>query len=281
MYKTTTEVNITDKLTNYLGTRGNSFKELIKTMLRRGKLKDKYIDSILDEESMKIYSNAFTSNTITSKYIGGKIVEDVDSKDNYEVYEKLGDGVFDNFIGWYSYRRFPDLNDVKGVKVLHIIRSKYGSKTEFSPIAEKFGFFPFISASIYKRTHEKKPLLEDVFEAFLGATSYILDKKFANGIGYAICYDILKSIFDEIEIKPDFEELIDHVTKLDQLFMKNRASLGKIVYQDSRGADKLYYVDVYGIHPNGFSALLGKGVASLKKDAKQKAAKVALTTLGL
>lgn len=276
-----TDINNVEKLRFYLGPRGDSFKELIKTMLRRGKLKDKYIDSILDEESMKIYSNAFTSNTITSKDIGGKIVEDLNSKDNYEVYEKLGDGVFDNFIGWYSYRRFPDLNDVKGVKVLHIIRSKYGSKAEFSPIAERCGFFPFISASVYKRTHEKKPLLEDVFEAFLGATSYILDKKFTNGIGYAICYDILKSIFDEIEIKPDFEELVDHVTKLDQLFMRNRSTLGKLSYQDHRGTDKLYYVDVYGTRPNGFTSLLGQGVAALKKDAKQKAAKMALVTLGV
>ena len=266
------------KLTPMYGDRGVKFKTLIETMFKRGNLKDSYISSLLTQKSMDIFSNAFTSNSVTA-YIDsstGKIVEDKNSGDNYEIYEKLGDGVFDNFIGWYAFRRFGHLNTVKQVKVLHIIRSKYGSKKEFAPIAEKLGFWPFISASLYQINTKKKKLLEDVFEAFLGATSYILDKNFRYGVGYAICYDILANIFDEIQISTEFQELVDSVTKLKEIFDKKKIE-GDLFYDYIKG-DKFIKVNVFRI-VLGKYIQIGKGVAAIKADAKQNAAQNALEYL--
>jgi len=266
------------KLTPVYAERGACYKTLIESLLTRGKLKEHYINSLLTDDALKIYSNAFTSNSITS-YINretGKIEENKDSADNYEVYEKLGDGVFDNFIGWYASRRFSDLNTVKQVKVLHIIRSKYGSKKEFAPIAERLGFWPFITASTYQRNNQKKKLLEDVFEAFLGATSYILDKRFRNGVGYAICYDILANIFDEIEISTDFEELVDSVTKLKEIFDKKKIA-GTLFYKDER-LDRLTRITVFRI-VSGKYIKIGEGSAATKPDAKQNAAENTLVYL--
>ena len=266
------------KLTPMYAPRGECFKLLIKQLLQRGKLKDHYVDALLTPQAMIIYNNAFTSNSITTHINRqtGKLEEDKTSGNNYEVYEKLGDGVFDNFIGWYASRRFAHLNTVEQVKVLHIIRSKYGSKKEFAPIAERLGFWPFITASLYQRNNQKKKLLEDVFEAFLGATSYILDKKFRNGVGYAICYDILAYIFDKIEISTDFQELIDSVTKLKEIFDKKKVQ-GTIFYKDEK-IGRLTNVTIFRI-VDGKYIKLSDGTAATKPDAKQNAAKNALAYL--
>jgi dsRNA-specific ribonuclease len=271
------DLDIEEKLNFYYGHRDESFRNLIASILFRGKIKDKYIDSLLTPQAMNEYHKAFTSITISSVLNRETWTVDVDknSSDNYEIYEKLGDGVFDNFIGWYSSRRFfPDDTSNKHVKVLHIIRSKYGSKDHFSPIAEKLGFWDFISSSIYQRNHQKKKLLEDVFEAFLGATSYILDKVFRNGVGYAICYDILENIYNDIEIPDDFDEMQDSISKLDQLMMKNKY-LGKLEYEFSR-EDNIAYATIFQIDNEGYKTFIAQGSASIKKDAKQNAAKKAL-----
>jgi dsRNA-specific ribonuclease len=276
-HKNKKDLELEEQLNFYYGRRDESFRNLIASLLSRGKIKDKYIDSLLSPQAMKEYDKAFTSITVTSVFNREtrNVEIDKNSSDNYEIYEKLGDGVFDNFIGWYASRRFfPDNTSNEHVKVLHIIRSKYGSKDHFSPIAEKLGFWNFISSSIYQRNHQKKKLLEDVFEAFLGATSYILDKIFCNGIGYAICYDILESIYDEIPISEDFYEMQDDVSKLDQLIMKHKY-LGKLEYEFSR-EDNIAYAKIYQIDSEGYKTFICEGSASIKKDAKKNAAKKAL-----
>ena len=196
-YEKKKQLEINDRLTYYYGPRDLSFKKVIKDFLLNGNLKEKYLEVLLTEESMLLYGKAFTSNTIHSELniISGKVVEDIESTDNYEVYEKLGDAVFQNFIGWYAFRYLGEDTRVTQVKIYATIKSKYGAREEFAPVCEKLGFWNFISASVYKRTHSKKALLEDVLEAIVGVTSFILDKKFRPGVGYAICYDILNNIF--------------------------------------------------------------------------------------
>lgn len=269
-----------EKLSFYYGLRNDSFKNLLWNILKKGKLKDHYIDCLLTPEALREYDKAFTSSTITS-YLDkstGKIEINKIISNNYETYEKLGDGIFDNFIGWYAFRRFGEVNNLEQVKLLHIIRSKYGSKKEFAPISEKLGFWPYISSSVHARNHEKKKLLEDVFEAFLGVTSFILDKNFRNGVGYAICYDILSSIFDNIKFSTEFDEMIDYVTKLKQVFDKIKNV--KIEYQDRKIGDHIHIMIYQNTPPKGDYKLIGTGVSTNKKDAKQNAAKDALINLG-
>ena len=277
MFKTKENENA-EKLTFYYGDRHESFYNLIKSLLKKGKLKEHYIESLLTKESMNEYGKAFTSNSVTSymNVSSGKIESDINSTCSYEIYEKLGDGVFDCFIGFYPYRRFPNMISVKDVKVLHIIRSNYGSKKQFSQIAENLGFWDYISSNIYQRNHQKKKLLEDVFEAFLGCTCNILDNEYKVGVGYAICYDILKTIFDDIELSTEFEVMQDYKSKLNEIFNQNKF-LGRIKYIDTRD-DTYFYSSVYRETERG-TIEIGKGKASIKKDAQQQAAKNALEFL--
>jgi dsRNA-specific ribonuclease len=270
--------DMNEKLTFYYGLRNQSFKNLLWNILKKGKLKEHYINCLLTPEALVEYDKAFTSSTISSHVdpTSGKIEVNKIISNNYETYEKLGDGIFDNFIGWYAFRRFGEVNNLEQVKLLHIIRSKYGSKKEFAPISESLGFWPYISSSVYARNHEKKKLLEDVFEAFLGVTSFILDKNFRNGVGYAICYDILASIFDNIKFSTDFSEMIDYVTKLKQVFDKVKNV--RIEYQDRKIGDQIHIM-IYQRAQNGEYKLIGTGVSTNKKDAKQNAAENAFKNL--
>ena len=147
------------------------------------------------------------------------------------------------------------------------------------------------------RARHKKDLLEDTFEAFVGCTEYLLDKAYRPGVGYGIVYDILSDIFDEIPISLRFEDLLDPKTRLKETF-DAFPQLGEWAYINTREEIESGYsmamATLYQV-PNGVSnksshrktgpgkkdfvevALpqwteLGKGTASRKIDAQQKAA---------
>lgn len=248
----------------YLGDRGENFKSVILSLLKKGKISQKYIDILTCDTSMKIYDSAFTS-------------ELVDEVNNYQVYEQLGDLSGNKFIVYYIYDRFPHLKCAEGVKVVARLRINYGSKNSFCSIAEKYGFWEYISATNETRQRRKKPLLEDVFEAFLGATELILDSHTSVGVGYACVHRILQAIFDDIDISLRYEDLYDGKTRLKELFDMSGDKLGTLFYDDIK-EDNLTKSKVYR-NKDGSKIFLGEGVASLKPDAQQIASVIALNTL--
>ena len=270
----------------YLGSRGSDFKALISSLLRKGGLKSKYIKMLTDPEAMKIYGCAFTS-------------ELVDPDNNYQVLEQVGDLSGNKFIVNYMYERFPQLDCAEGVKVVARLRINYGAKESFCEIARKLGFWEFISATNDLRQRKMKPLLEDVFEAFLGATERILDRRKRVGVGYAIVHDILTSIFNEMHISLRYEDLYDAKTRLKELFDMHESSLGPLVYKEQKrdmitfstayrvqGGKYAEKVDAHGnVSVNkkrilgGKYVKIGEGSAALKADAQQNAATAALETL--
>jgi dsRNA-specific ribonuclease len=283
----------------YLGPRGDEFRSLIRGILNRGKLKPKYIDNILTEEGMKAYSNAFTASS-------------ADPINNYERFEQIGDVTANKFIVWYAYRRFPQLDCTEGVKVVARLRINYGAKESFAPIAERLGFWDFISCAEdgldkgekYRSKH-KKDLLEDTFEAFVGCTEYLLDKAYRPGVGYGIVYDILTDIFNELPMSLKFEDLFDAKTRLKETFDIN-SELGDWVFIDKRvetGTEGYTLAESYLYrappgtqtkpfrkktgpgkrdfeeYPQSGWKLIGQGTSSKKGDAQQKAATQAIETL--
>jgi len=205
---------------NYLGNRDKIFKKVLKKVLKKGKLKKEVIKILLCEDNLKLYGHAFTTEHIDRIY-------------NYQFYEQLGDITANKFLVWYFYRRYPYLRMKEGVPIVARLRIKYGAKQTFYKIAEQLGFWDFISAPISIRNANKKPLLEDVFEAFIGVTEYILDEKYMNGLGYSIVYNILKDIFDNIKISLKYEDLFDNKTRLKELFDVNN-NIGILIYEHEK-----------------------------------------------
>jgi len=247
----------------YNGSRGEDFKACLRTVLERSGLKYKYIELLVSDEGMAVYNTAFTSAS-------------ADEENNYEVFEQLGDLSANKFINWYMYRRFPQLNCPKGVKVVARLRINYGSKQSFWKIAQNLGFWDFITASEDERCSKMKPLLEDTLESFIGATEYFLDSKIRMGVGYAIVYDILASIFDDIPISLRYTDLYDEKTRLKELFdyFKN---LGTLKYSETK-VDMITNSTVSHI-VGGNTRIIGYGSASLKADAQKAAAAQGLKTL--
>jgi dsRNA-specific ribonuclease len=270
----------------YLGDRGESFKCFISTLLKKCSVTTKYVKMLTDDDAMRVYGCAFTS-------------EVVDPHNNYQVLEQVGDLAANKFINNYMYSRFPQLDCTAGVAVVARLRIKYGAKNSFAEIARKLGFWVFISATNDLRQRKMKPLLEDVLEAFIGATERILDRRKRIGVGYAIVYDILATIFDDMEISLKYEDLYDGKTRIKELFDMHESILGPLVYKDQK-RDLLQQSTIFRVkggkyeektESNGNVTVnknkivggqyikIGEGIASLKADAQQNAAVDALSTL--
>lgn len=253
------------------GNRGDDFKNLISKILKMGKLKQKYIDILTSDNNMLLYGYAFTS-------------ANVDPVNNYEFYEILGDSTLGNFLIYYCSRRFPELQNASGVSILSKMKSTYGQKEFLAQLANKLNYFDYISATQEDKMRIKNSLLEDCFESFIGVTVYILDKEIMNGVGYAIAYDILKEIYDTIDITPNFEILQDSISKLKEFFdPPHYRALGKIEYINeiisAESSNRITKSTVIFNFKTGRKMVLGEGTAAIKKKADSKAASAALEFL--
>lgn len=278
----------------YFGNREQKFKEFITGLLNLGPVKQNYIDILTSDENMKLYSAAFTSD----------LVDDIN---NYQVFEQLGDKTVNKFIVWYIYRRFPQLKCPEGVKVAARVQINYCSKTSFAQIAEKYGFWNYITATNELRERNKIDLLEDVFEAFIGVTEWIIDNniKFQNkdifGVGYASVYRILEHMFNKIDISLKHEDLYDAKTRLKEVFDLHGEKLGVIQYENTENPIsetmtekkcRIYRLNgaKYEQRPDGSintnkfigrytKILIGEATAQFKAQAEQQAASLAIKNL--
>lgn len=254
-------------ITSYIGKRDESFRNMIADILSKSNIKPKYIELLLNEDGMRLYSKIFTH-------------ESIDPNNNYEFYETLGDSTANKCIVWYLSRRFPQLNCPEGVKVISRLKIHLVSKDTFFAFAQSLNMWNFISATSDIRQTKMKKVLEDVFEAFIGATELLADEKIKQGVGYTIVYNIISTILDSVDISLEYEVLFDAKTRLKEIFDKFKERIGKIEYDAVRGeTDKLFTVNALSVLPNGRRQILGTGKASLKIDAEQRAAEVAIQTL--
>jgi dsRNA-specific ribonuclease len=264
----------------YQGIRGEKFKCFLENVLKLGNLKQHYIDLLTDNESLELYNIVFTDSS-------------ADPVNNYEFLETLGDSIANSCIVWYLSRRFPEINCPAGVKILSRLKQIWVSKKSFFPIGQKLNFWPFITASEDVRNTKMKPTIENVLEAFFGATAKLLDERLKQGVGYTICYNIIENIFNEIPISLKYEDLFDAKTRLKETFDWHRQVLKSNilfneVYETEKienlnqltgKMDKINFVTVFNKLPNGKMIPIGKGSAPLKDDAEQHAAENALQNL--
>ena len=250
----------------YKGARGIAFQNLIVGLLKRGNLTSLQINTFTNEQSMQIYDQAFTSSTANPEI-------------NYEMFEQLGDVTVNKFIVWYMYRRFPQLKCPQGVKVVARLRINYGARQSFAMLGDRLGLWDFISASEEERSRRKKDLLEDCVESVIGATEMLIDSKHRAGVGQIIVSDMLTTMFDEIPISLRYEDLYDAKTRLKELYDFHKGSLGQLKYASVRDESTGIFVTTITDASFGRDGVIGKGSATKQKDAEQRAADVALTTM--
>ncbi len=254
----------------FLAPRNDSFQVLIKDVLTKAILKSNIatkLGVLFSPKAWDILETAFTGVFINPEK-------------NYEYYEQLGDVIIGQFLVWYSYRRYPRLCCAEGVKVVARIRINYGSRESLSRIADSLGFWPYISAMSSQRDNSKKDLLEDVFEAFIGAVALIIDDAIEPGEGYKFAYILLTTIFDKIHISLRYTDLFDAKTRLKELFECYKGVLGlKPIYTNTRIDSERMAESIVSRIDRGNMVELGRGRAPRQAEAEQYASDMALTFL--
>lgn len=182
-----------------------SFCEFIYRILCMSRLKKNYLDVLTNATNIKVYETAFTHIS-------------VDPDNNYEFYEILGDVTLNKAIVWYLKDRFSRLQNAAGVKIIARLRINMVSRKNFAMLASRLGFHRFIRAEDEFRVQRGMSLMEDVFEAFFGATELLIDSIISPGAGYGICYHLIKSILDTESISLRYEDLYDPITRLKETF---------------------------------------------------------------
>ena len=246
----------------FFADRKEHFFQFLRSVFYKTGVPEHVANMLTEKRNMIHYNSAFTSIHVSKTQ-------------NYEPFEQLGDAVAQHFLVQYSYQRFPNLFIENGVSIVARIKIKYGSKNTFADIADKLGFFDFISETHERRGRCKKDLLEDVFESFLGATEFIMNINRMNG--YMCFYDILKSCFDKIHIPLTYENLFDPKTRLKELFDKNPNDLFKLEYKSERINNKVSVL-VLNVAHNG-TEIIGRGFGNTLIAAKMDASTNAIEFL--
>lgn len=203
-----------DKILIY-GTRGQTFKNFIMDLLQKTSLSYDTCKFLLSDE--KIY-DMFTAVFTHSSF---------DVKHCYEYYELIGDVLANNIIVYYLKERFPFLKNNEGVKILSRLKINLVSKKYFSKWAMSLGFEQFISYDHETKMKHNQSVLEDCFEAFLGATQTCIDQNIRGFSGYYLCYCFLKSILDKEDISLSYDDLYDPITRLKETYDHFNSSLMK------------------------------------------------------
>ena len=173
-------------------------RNIFKTRVR---LADDVIDKFVDDHAIKVYEESLTSPTCNPAH-------------NYELYEKVGDRIGNHAILNYILERFPILSSYSrfSIKFLTRIENNLKSKKQLAELGDMLGLGPYIIANASLSKIEA--VYEDCFEAFLGATLLIANRKFARGLGERITYEIISSLLDEVNIGIRYIDLYDPITIL-------------------------------------------------------------------
>lgn len=246
-----------------------------KTFLQDSVLKPSYlashlVEECLSEDNVALFRQAFMSPSAREH-------------ENYELFEQLGDVAINKFIVQYMYDSFPQLQTAEGVNVVARLKIHYGGKKFIHAFAEKLNVWRFVVSLDDEKTKRKKMLIEDVFEALVGALEFVVDRvvdqRYGStcGIasGYNIAYSFLESLYSSVDTEICYDTLVDPKTRLKELFDEHRRDLGSLDYVDVKDPDTAeYFTTVYRR-----SFAIGTGRSIVKKEAHEEASRRALETL--
>ena len=182
---------------------------------------------------------------------------------DYERLEFLGDSYLGAVVSELAYKAHPDmaqgpLTKLKSALVSTSSLAKYARKCEFEKYIR-------VGNSFHNDIAKSDTLLEDVFEAFLGALfldqGYVITRKF-----------IISLIYPDIQ-SYQLQNSTDYKSRLqEEVQAEHRESVAyRLVKEEGPAHDKTFTVEVVFD-----DIVLGVGVGSTKKKAEQEAAKAAL-----
>ena len=250
------------KLKKYL--RG-LFNNLVKEYDNDNKLNE--IDKLTDDDAMKIWKIVFTQASYA-----------YEQGENYEVPEKLGDGLTGAVFLKYLYSVLPKILITQ--QNLSLFKNHYMSRKEQAKLSDKMGLIEYLRLGPYEEA--KKNIKEDLFEAFFGGIEIVGDK-IGIGAGYIITKYFIDWLFKDLELdttvllgpeKTQVKEIFDALNWFDDTDTR------KFNVQITRKQNKLVYSVLYSNKALAFlktnfniqpDALIGQAEATNKKEAEAAA----------
>jgi ribonuclease-3 len=195
---------------------------------------------------------------------------DLDIKNN-ERLEFLGDSVLNLAISTYLFCNFPEHPEGKLAKMKAILVSS----TILAGISRKLNINEFIQLGKGEEMtggRKRDSILADTMEAIIG--SIYLDQNKNKSV---VTKFIINNFREDIDAVVEGRHVKDYKTLLQENIQKNNRERPEYFVFDEQGPDhnKIFVVKV-----KLRDEVLGLGKGSSKKEAEQKAAKVALLNLG-
>ena len=226
----------------------NDFKVLFNELAKNNSIK--YND-------INIYYLAFTHTSYANEH-------HVPSNERLEF---IGDAVLDALIGLYLYKKYPDMGEGE----LSKLRAKYVCEEANCDYSLALGLDKLIMLGKGEEEQggrTRVTVLGDLFEAFLGAL--YLDNHGKKEVEKILEKYVYPNISNSEEYHKDYKSTLQELIQAE-----NRKSVNYEVIKDEGPAhNKTFTVAVYFENVK-----LGEGVGHSKKEAEQRAAKVALEKL--
>lgn len=197
--------------------------------------------------------------------------------------EYLGDSIIGSLVSSYIYHRYFRQNEGFLTKLkTKLVRTKTLSHfTQFLNLPQYILLSKHVEDTCNGRTNDA--ILENTFEAFIGAIFEDIYQNDINKYGYA-CDICNRLVIYLIEHTIDVQELVNnddnYKEQLLQYFQKNfngQFPIYTTLKEEGPTNMRLFTMGVY--HPIDTSLLLGQGTSGKKTQAEQLASKQALQTL--
>lgn len=194
-------------LENYTPKITGKLKGFVKSFLARSNLKENIIMKLMaDRGFLEKCAYSFVHPTFAKN-------------PNYYPNSFLGDRFVDYFLIFYLHNRFPKIvNKGYTTKLKHYVKHEMLSDIIFDSGVDNFLQFTQNPESIDPNEDLAKAK-RGAFKGLLGVIFTYLYNRYSFGISVSVCYAILRSYFDNLEIPVDPEVIVDDVTKLKELYV--------------------------------------------------------------
>ena len=183
------------------GLRNFLFTEIIpKALPNDNKNRDKYGSILISENAMNVWIVTFTDQSV-----------DRNTLKNNQVLEMLGDRQLESLFTNLVYRLYPQITE----DLLTELKSTYMSKNSQKNMANKLGLNKWVRNNFDNTIHTS----EDLFEALFGGLFVIGEEYIGKGNGYALCNNLITSLYYDLEIDPD-AILLRPITQVKEIIEK-------------------------------------------------------------
>lgn len=214
---------------------------------------------------IKKYDIDLKNELVVRAFTHSSYVNENKKGEDYERLEFLGDKILDFIVSEYLY-----INDDYDEGKMTKLRASYVCENALYTYAKSLGFPKYLRLGKGEELtggRDKPSIVADTFESFLAAVYLTKDFDTVKNIVYDVVIPYIKNEEDLF--------LHDYKTKLQEIVQTDQKSTNYEIINEEGPANSKIFTVVVKID----DVILGKGIATSKKEAEQNAAKDALSKL--